>query len=61
MAKDFTGSIKVNPRKESDRHPDYKGSCTIDGIQYWISGWMKESSDGESWTSLAFTKKDVQQ
>jgi hypothetical protein len=35
--KDNSGSIFKNDRKESANHPDAKGSCMIDGVEYWIS------------------------
>lgn len=38
----------------SDRAPDYKGSCTINGQVYSISGWIKQGRDGDKFLSLAF-------
>ena len=52
-----TGSVFKNDRKESDKHPDIKGSALIDGTEYWVAGWRKESERG-NWYSLAFTPKD---
>ena len=28
-------------QKQSPSHPDYKGSINIEGVEYWISGWIK--------------------
>ena len=36
MNNDNRGSISKNKRKEQDKHPDYRGSATIEGKQYWI-------------------------
>lgn len=56
---DMSGSLFVNERKTSDRHPDRTGSATIDGVEYWVSGWIKEGRDGKKpWLSMAFTAKD---
>lgn len=53
------GTLGRNKRKEKDTHPDYSGSCTIDGVDYWISGWVKENGEtGEKFFSLAFKEKD---
>jgi hypothetical protein len=57
MSKDMTGSISKNKKKEKDSHPDYRGSCTINGVQYWISSWVNEGSDGK-YLSLKFQQKD---
>jgi len=56
--KDLTGSLWKNQKKATDRHPDRTGSALIDGVEYWVSGWIKESPKGEKWLSLAFKKKD---
>lgn len=57
MAKELSGSLSKNKRKEKETHPDYRGSCLIDGTDYWISAWIKEGEDGK-WMSLAFQVKD---
>jgi hypothetical protein len=59
--KDNSGSIFKNDRKESANHPDAKGSCMIDGVEYWISSWNKKTQDGKDWRSLAFQRKDRQE
>ena len=56
----FTGIISKNERKETDKHPDIKGQCEIDGVQYWVDGWAKtRNSDGGKFYSLAFKRKDA--
>lgn len=58
----MTGILSKNDRKESDKHPDIKGQCEIDGVQYWISGWRKERKDGSGgFYSLKFNPKEQQQ
>ena len=53
-----SGSIFKNDKKESDKHPNAKGSALIDGVEYWVSAWTKESKDGDKYQSLSFQKKD---
>ena len=61
MAKsEHNGTIGKNKRKEKDTHPDLKGSATIAGVPYWISGWKREK-DGETFYSLSFEPKAQQQ
>lgn len=55
------GIISKNERKEKDSHPDIKGSCEINGTEYWISGWIKVRNDGEGrFYSLSFEPKQKQ-
>lgn len=54
---DNSGSIRLNDRKEKDSQPDYRGKATIDGAEFWISGWKKKNDDGY-WLSLSFQRKD---
>jgi hypothetical protein len=59
MNNDNRGSISKNKRKEQDKHPDYRGSATIEGKQYWISAWIKQK-DGESFLSMNYQVKEEQ-
>jgi hypothetical protein len=56
--KDNSGSIFKNDRKEKDTHPDGKGSCVIDGVEYWVSSWNKTSAKGVQFRSLSFQRKE---
>jgi hypothetical protein len=56
--RDNSGSISANKRKEKETHPDIKGKATVGGVDYWISGWLKENDNGK-WYSLAFEPKDA--
>lgn len=60
--KNNNGSLFKNDNKRPDKNdPDYKGSAVIDGQEYWISGWKKESSDKKSnFLSLSFSPKEEQ-
>ena len=60
MAKyDNSGSLSRNDRKEQPNHPDYKGKATVDGVEYWLSGWIKDGENGK-WLSLSFKPKEEQ-
>ena len=46
-----------NAKKETD--PAYKGQINVDGTEYWLSAWVKESKkDGKKFFSLSLTPKD---
>ena len=51
------GVLFKNDRKETDAHPYYKGQAEVDGVQYWVSGWIKEGQKGK-FVSLSFTPKE---
>lgn len=59
MAKkyDNSGTLGKNERKEKDTHPSHSGQCTIDGVDYWISAWVKEGRNGKFF-SLSFRAKE---
>ncbi len=61
MTKEYDNTNKgiafVNDKKESEKHPDFKGSLNVDGKEFWISGWKKFTKSGEG-ISLAVTPKE---
>lgn len=58
--KDFSGALFRNDKKETDAHPDYRGSATIGGVEYWVSGWINTAREtGKKYMSLALKAKDT--
>jgi hypothetical protein len=56
--RDFEGALGKNNNRTKDTHPEYSGACTIGGVGYWISAWIKTNRDsGEKFFSLAFKVK----
>jgi len=58
--KDNSGVLFKNENKTEDKHPDYKGSATINGVEYWRSAWVN-SKDGKTWLSDLYTPKEAKQ
>ena len=56
--KDNSGALFKNDKKESDSHPDYKGSAMIDGSDYWVSGWINVSSTGTKYMKFSYSPKE---
>lgn len=48
--------------EKAEKWPDRKGSGNLNGEEFWISGWVKESSrDGSKFMSLAFKPKEARE
>lgn len=58
--KDNSGVLFKNDKKESGNQPDYKGNITVNGVEYWLSAWIKEGKSGK-FMGLAVNPKDAQQ
>lgn len=66
MAKEYdntnSGIIFKNDDKQQPNHPDYKGSLNADGVDYWLSAWVKEGQSGKlkgkKFFSIALKPKD---
>jgi type II secretory pathway component PulJ len=57
--REMSGALFKNDKREKDTHPHARGSCLIDGVEYWIDAWTKEGQRGK-WQSLSFKRKDKQ-
>lgn len=53
-----TGALFKNDKKESDKHPDYRGNINVGGDEYWLSAWIKKSKSGLTYMSLSVKAKD---
>jgi len=51
--KEGQGSLFREKEKQSDNHPDYKGTCVVNGNTLQIAGWLKESKSGLKYMSLS--------
>jgi len=56
------GAVWRNDRKETDSHPDFKGSINVEGQEYWLSGWQKKPGDSDKSPVVKFSiqKKEAQ-
>lgn len=53
-----SGALFKNDKRESENHPHYKGTINIDGRDYWLSAWLKESDKGVKYMSLSAKVKE---
>lgn len=52
------GALFENQDRRNDNDPDMKGSCEIDGVEYWVSAWWKNSNKVGDYLSIALTEKE---
>lgn len=58
VPKDGTGSLFVNKFKKAENHPDREGTVMLNGVEYKIAGWLKETKEGEKFLSLTIKPKE---
>ena len=52
------GILSKNEKKEQETHSDYKGTINVEGVEYWLNAWIKESKrDGKKFFSLSVKPK----
>lgn len=55
--RDNSGTLGKAKERTHENSPEYKGKASIDGAEYWVSGWVKQNSQtGERFFSLSFQK-----
>jgi len=49
MAYDNTNrwTLNKNAGKQQDTHADYNGKINVDGVEYWLNGWVKDGPNGK--------------
>jgi phage protein U len=57
--RDLTGTLFKNDKMMSESSPQYTGTVTIDGVDYWQSAWVKEGKSGVKFFSQSFKRKDA--
>jgi hypothetical protein len=53
-------NLLKNDKKETDSHPDYKGSLTTpDGTECWVSMWVKRPEGKQPFFSVSVQPKQA--
>lgn len=58
------GNLFRNDKGGNDARPDYRGSLDVDGVQYWVSAWIKvagpnSKTPGQKFLSLSIEPKEM--
>lgn len=58
----MSGVLFKHDKQGNEKAPDYKGNCEINGVEMWISAWIraKKSDPSQKFMSLSFELKDGQ-
>ncbi len=52
----LTGVLFKNDKGDNEKRPDYKGSAEIEGVQYWVSAWIRDGAKGK-FMSMKYERK----
>ena len=59
--KDNSGALFKEKEKKSEKHPDYKGNCMVNGEVMYIAAWVNTpKAGGNKYMSLTFTPQTEQ-
>lgn len=54
------GALFKNDKATTDKHPGYTGKINVEGVEYYLSAWVKEGQKGKFF-SLSVKPVDEQQ
>jgi uncharacterized protein (DUF736 family) len=53
------GVLFTQENKESDRHPDFTGKVDVNGTEYRIAAWKRQSQKGLNYLSLSISEPQL--
>jgi len=57
--KNNSGSLFKNDKKQTEKQPDYNGTIKVDGKEYKLAAWIKESKSGMKYFSISAQEANV--
>lgn len=54
-----TGALFRNNKGGNDKRPDYTGTINVNGTEFWLSAWIKESKAGMKYMQLSVQPKEA--
>jgi hypothetical protein len=55
------GAIWRNKDKQHDSQPDFKGNINVNGVECWLSGWVKKQGDNPNAPSVRLSVQPKEQ
>lgn len=53
------GILGKNKFKTKETQPEYSGSINVNGVEYWLNGWIKEGESGKFFSLTVRPKQDT--
>ena len=54
---ELRGVLWQNDKKRNDKDPGWQGSCTVQGVDYWVSAWVNVNPDGSKRINFNLSEK----
>lgn len=51
------GVLFRNDQKRNDKDPDYRGNLNANGVEFWLSGWIRTPKDPNKKKFIGFSIK----
>jgi len=48
------GAIWKNDKKETEKHPDFRGELNVNGADFWVSAWRRAPGAPDKAPALSF-------
>lgn len=52
------GALWKNERRNSEKHPNLRGTAEINGVEYWVSAWTSKEGGKKPLVTLSFQVKE---
>lgn len=52
MTQNENTGVLFSNQKKSDKQPDYRGKLNVNGKEFEIAGWLKDTKNGDKFLSL---------
>ena len=59
--KENTFALRKNTKPKTEKSPPYLGSVNVNGVEYWLSGFINENEDGSKYFGGFVNAKDAVQ
>lgn len=59
--KENTFALRKNTKPKTEKSPPYLGSVNVNGVEYWLSGFINENEDGSKYFGGFVNAKDAAQ